>query len=212
MACSPPAIRCATWRSSTARGSPFASRRWRCSSTKARSPTSSARASTRSRRRRCRCSRTCSTGTPASSRPSRATCTSSPRAPDRPALGHAAADHDPRQGLRHGAAARFGMYSFHVAEPDAVSPEGQRHARRLHGRRSRRPSAQHDRRARLRRVRQVADPLPRHGRQSGGAQLDARRGAGAHVRSISAWSSTRSSSRACRCRKSCSASSTSASG
>jgi hypothetical protein len=78
-ACSRSGIRCRTWRSSTARSSPCASRSSRCSSTRGRWPTSSCPGSTRSRRGRCRCSRTCATGTSCSRARSRAMSTSSPR-------------------------------------------------------------------------------------------------------------------------------------
>ena len=35
------------------------------------------------------------------------------------ALGHAESDHDSRQGIRCGPPARFGIYTYHLADPES---------------------------------------------------------------------------------------------
>ena len=85
---------------------------------------------------------------------------------DESALGHGAAGHrfatriSARSGLR-----AFGIYSWRADRSAHVSHEGQRHARALPRRGSRRPTSQHDRRPHVGHVRREQGAVPRHGGQ-----------------------------------------------
>ena len=88
----------------------------------------------------------------------------------RPALGHAAAGDDPRQGLRRRAAARVRQLRLPHRRPEEVPHRDLGHARHLHGGRPRRPAARPD------------------------AAAHQRRGGGHRASPSSTWRPTRSSS------------------
>ena len=94
---------------------------------------------------------------------------------DRPALGHAAADHDPRQGLRRGAPARLRQLQLPHRRRQAVPHRDLRHARRLHRGRPRRPAARPDAAEHQRRHRRQRRALPRPGGQPGRVRAGAAR-------------------------------------
>ena len=122
---------------------------------------------------------------------------------DEPAVGHADADHDPRQGFRHRAAAREWALLVSPHRPGRLPSESRGDAGSIHDGRARAASPQHDRRQSLRRVRAERRAVPRHGREHRRILEGHARAGHADVRRLRARRSTASRSKACRCPKSC---------